>query len=81
MVVPVKVREAASDFGSAFLAVVLGLFIASGADVFAVGAEDVRAWVAAALAATLPVIVTALRSNDPRYGRGSETEAGGEYIP
>jgi hypothetical protein len=48
--------------------VVLGLFIADGADIFAVSATDLKAWVAAGLAAVLPVVVTALNKSDPRYG-------------
>lgn len=51
-----------------FVTVILGLFIADGADVFAVSADDLRTWIAAGLAAVLPVIVTALNPNDPRYG-------------
>ena len=51
-----------------FVTVILGLFIADGADIFAVSADDLRTWVAAGLAAVLPVIVTALNKSDPRYG-------------
>lgn len=68
---PVKAREVGADFVTSFIAVVVGLFIAAGADVFAVGVEDLRTWLAAGLAASLPVFVTALRPSDPRYGVGS----------
>jgi hypothetical protein len=51
-----------------FVTVVLGLFIADGADVFAVSATDLKSWLAAGLAAVLPVVVTALNKSDPRYG-------------
>lgn len=51
-----------------FVAVVLGLFLADGADLFAIDANDLRAWLAAGLAAVLPVLVNALNPNDGRYG-------------
>lgn len=55
-----------------FAAVVLGLFLADGADVFGVDATDLRTWVAAGLASVLPLIITALDPNDHRFGRNSE---------
>jgi hypothetical protein len=51
-----------------FVTVILGLFIADGADIFAVSATDLKSWLAAGLAAVLPVVVTALNKSDPRYG-------------
>lgn len=51
-----------------FVTVILGLFIADGADIFAVSATDLKSWLAAGLAAVLPVVVTALNTSDPRYG-------------
>ena len=55
-----------------FLAVVLGLFLADGADVFAVEMSDIRAWVAAGLASVLPLLITALDPTDHRFGRKAE---------
>lgn len=60
--------RAVRSYVVSFVTVILGLFIADGADVFAVSLEDLRTWVAAGLAAVLPVIVTALNSSDSRYG-------------
>lgn len=60
--------RAVRSYAVSFVTVVLGLFIADGADVFAVSASDLRAWLAAGFAAVLPVLVTALNPNDPRYG-------------
>jgi hypothetical protein len=60
--------RAVRSYVVSFVTVILGLFIADGADVFAVSSTDLKAWLAAGLAAVLPVIVTALNPNDPRYG-------------
>lgn len=56
----------------AFAAVVLALFLADGADVFAVDATDLRAWLAAGLASCIAVALKALDSTEPEYGRGAE---------
>lgn len=55
-----------------FASVVLGLFLADGADVFAVDASDVRLWLAAGLAAVVPLVVNYINPHDTRYGRGAE---------
>ena len=55
-----------------FLAVVLGLFLADGADVFAVDMTEIRSWVAAGLASVLPLLITALDPTDHRFGRKAE---------
>ena len=60
--------RAVRSYVVSFVTVILGLFIADGADIFAVSTDDLRTWIAAGLAAVLPVIVTALNPNDPRYG-------------
>jgi hypothetical protein len=54
-----------------FIAIVVAMFIADGADLFAVELSDLRSWVAAGLAATLPVIVRWLNPADVEYGRGA----------
>jgi hypothetical protein len=51
---------------------VLGLFLANGADVFAVDAGDLKTWLAAALASVLPLIITALNPKDSRFGKGTK---------
>jgi Na+-transporting NADH:ubiquinone oxidoreductase subunit NqrB len=60
--------RAVRSYVVSFVTVILGLFIADGADIFAVSSTDLKAWLAAGLAAVLPVIITALNPNDPRYG-------------
>jgi hypothetical protein len=60
--------RAVRSYVVSFVTVVLGLFIADGADVFAVSATDLKSWLAAGLAAVLPVVVTALNKSDSRYG-------------
>ena len=60
--------RAVRSYVVSFVTVILGLFIADGADIFAVSATDLKSWLAAGLAAVLPVVVTALNTSDPRYG-------------
>jgi len=56
-----------------FVAIVIAMFIADGADIFAVDATDLRGFLAAAFAATLPAVVRWLNPSDPEFGRGSIT--------
>lgn len=51
-----------------FLATILTLFIADGADLFAVDVTDIKAWVAAAFAAVLPLVINYINPRDTRYG-------------
>lgn len=64
--------NALKSYVKVFLAVVLGLFLADGADVFAVEMSDIRSWVAAGLASVLPLLITALDPTDNRFGRKAE---------
>lgn len=63
---------AIKSYVKVFAAVVLGLFLADGADLFSVDAQDLRTWLAAGLASVLPLIITALDPTDHRFGRDSE---------
>lgn len=67
-----QILEAVKSYAKVFAAVVLGLFLADGADVFAVDAGDLRTWLAAGLAAVLPMIITVLDPKDHRFGRNAE---------
>ena len=58
-----------------FVATLLTLFLADGADVFAVDATDAKAWLAAALAAVVPLVLNWLNPKDTRYGRKED-----EYV-
>lgn len=62
---------ALKSYVKVFVAVVLGLFLADGADVFAVDATDLKTWLAAGIASVLPLLVTALDPSDARFGRNS----------
>jgi hypothetical protein len=64
--------RAVQSYVKVFVAVVLGLFLANGADVFAVDAGDLKTWLAAALASVLPLIITALNPKDSRFGKGTK---------
>jgi len=66
-----SVGRAVKSYVKTFVTVVLGLFLADGADVFAVDATDLRTWLAAALSSVLPLIITAVDKSDNRFGRGS----------
>lgn len=63
-----KVVEMIKSYVKVFLAVVLGLFLADGADVFAVDATELRTWLAAGMASVIPLFITALDPNDNRWG-------------
>lgn len=52
-----------------FAATVLSLFLADGGDVFSVDWTDLRTFLAAGVASVLPLIITWLDPNDPRFGR------------
>lgn len=64
--------QALKSYVKVFLAVILGLFLADGADVFAVDMSDIRSWLAAGMASVLPLIITALDPSDSRFGRKAE---------
>ena len=51
-----------------FVATLLTLFLADGADVFAVDMSDAKAWLTAAVAAVVPLILNWLNPKDERYG-------------
>lgn len=63
--------QAGKSYAKVFLAVVLGLFLADGADVFAVDTTDLRTWLAAGVASVLPLIISALDPSDDRFGRNA----------
>jgi len=64
--------EAGKSYLKVFVSVVLGMFLADGADVFSVDATDLRTWLAAGLAAVLPLVLTAIDPKDHRFGRNAE---------
>jgi hypothetical protein len=61
-------HEAFKDYAYTFLSVVVFMFVADGADIFAISPEDLRSWVAAGLGAALRPIIAALDVKDTRYG-------------
>lgn len=67
-----NIGKAVLSYVKVFAAVVLGLFLADGADVFSVDAGDLRTWLAAGVAAILPLVITALDPTDHRFGRNSD---------
>lgn len=67
-----KWSAAIKSYVKVFVAVVLGMFLADGADLFSVDAQDLRTWLAAGFASVLPLLITALDPSDNRFGKGSE---------
>lgn len=63
-----QIKQMVFSYLRVFAATVLALFLADGADVFAVDASDLRLWLAAGIAAVLPVAIRALNPNDGAYG-------------
>jgi len=57
-----------------FVSVVLSMAVASWAGAGVLSLEGWQAWVIAAAATALPLIVNWLNPADSRYGRGSSTE-------
>lgn len=66
-----KLLGLVKSYVKVFISVVLGLFLADGADVFAVDAGDLRTWLAAGIASVLPLVITALDPSDTRWGKNS----------
>jgi len=52
-----------------WVATVLGMFLADGADIFAVDKSDARLYLAAGASAVVPLIITYLDKSDVRFGR------------
>lgn len=67
-----KIEDLIKSYVKVFISVVLGLFLADGADVFSVDATDLRTWLAAGIASVLPLVITALDPTDTRWGKNSE---------
>lgn len=61
--------RAVQSYVKVFASVVLGLFLADGANVFNVDASDIKLWLAAGLSSVLPLVLTALNPKDGRFGR------------
>jgi hypothetical protein len=66
-----KYVDMIKSYVKVFVAVVLGLFLADGADLFSVDMQDLRTWLAAGLAAVVPLVITALDPKDLRFGRNT----------
>lgn len=66
------VGRAVQSYLKVFVSVVLGLFLADGADVFSVSITELQTWIAAALASVLPLIITALNPSDSRFGKAKD---------
>ncbi len=52
-----------------FAATILSLFLADGGDLFSVDMGDLRVYLAAGVAAILPLVITWLDPSDTRFGR------------
>lgn len=63
--------EASKSYLKVFAATVLALFLADGANVFAVDMSELKTWLALGIASVLPLIITALDPKDPRFGKNA----------
>ena len=57
------------SWGKVFMSTVLALFLVDGADVFGVNWSDLRMYLAAGVAAVLPLAITYLDPTDTRWGK------------
>jgi hypothetical protein len=62
-------NAALKSWAKVFLATIFGLFLADGGDLFGIGIDEARTWLAAGTASVLPLIITWLDPNDTRFGR------------
>ena len=51
-----------------FISTVLALFLADGADIFSISVDDGKLWLAAGVAAVVPLVINYLNPRDSRYG-------------
>jgi hypothetical protein len=56
------------SYVNVFVVTVLTLFLADGADLFSVSADDLRVWLAAGLAPVISIAINYLNPRDYRYG-------------
>jgi len=57
------------SWGKVFMSTVLALFLVDGADVFGVNWSDLRMYLAAGVAAVLPLAITYFDPTDTRWGK------------
>ena len=62
-------RNAAKSWVKVWVATVLGMWLADGADVFSLDKSDIRLYLAAGASAVIPLIITWLDKTDNRFGR------------
>lgn len=60
------------SYARVFVATVLALFLADGADAFSISIADLRTWLAAGIAAVLPPLIRYLNPADTAFGRGAD---------
>jgi len=63
------VKNMAKSWVKVFASTILAMFLADGGDVFAVDMGDLRVYLAAGVAAVLPLVITWLDPSDSRFGR------------
>jgi hypothetical protein len=58
------------SYARSFLAAAIALWLANGADIFALDSETLRLMINAGIAAVVPPLLRALNENDPAFGKG-----------
>lgn len=62
-------KNAAKSWAKVWVATVLGMWLADGADIFSIDRGDIRLYLAAGASAVVPLIITYLDKTDGRFGR------------
>lgn len=68
------------SYARSFLAAAIAIWLANGADIFALDAEGLRLMVNAGIAAVVPPLLRALNENDPAFGKGFVDEVAVEPV-
>lgn len=68
------------SYARSFLAAAIAIWLANGADIFALDAEGLRLMINAGVAAVIPPLLRALNENDPAFGKGFVEEVVAEPI-
>ena len=62
-------KNATKSWVKVWVATVLGMWLADGADIFSIDRGDIRLYLAAGASAVVPLIITWLDKTDSRFGR------------
>lgn len=67
-----KTQALLASYARSFLAAAVATFVATGADVFSLDKDGLKAIIGAGVAAVLPVLLRALNPHDAAFGKTKE---------